>query len=244
MSVKPLSVFKPLLISLALFSAVAANAADEFDMYVSDVAILQIKEIQTELKITEGQRVAMNNHAEWLNRKGGAINKEVADNRLTTAGANRQMASHLANLKKKVLGELTDKQIVRLREITLQRDGLLPLMDQKVSEKIGMTAAQLKLIRDTYVANDQKAKQVQQRALAPIFEKYGKMKPKNNAEKKQLEAQANKEIEAEQKRLAPQLAKLGKEFEDFVKRILTKGQRDSFAKLKGKPFTPPKKAGG
>lgn len=73
MSVKPLSVFKPLLMSLALFSATAAYAADEFDMYVSDVAILQIKEIQTELKITEGQRVAMNSHAEWLNRRKSVV---------------------------------------------------------------------------------------------------------------------------------------------------------------------------
>lgn len=244
MSVRPLSVFRALVPSLVLCATVSVRAADSFDMYVSDVAILQIKEIQKELKITEGQRASMNNHAQWLNQQGISIDRLVVEKKLSPDNANKLMTAHLATLKKKVLSVLSDAQVKRLREITLQRDGLLPLMDQKVSEKIGMTKAQLKKIRDAYVANDVKSKALQDKAFAPIFEKYRKMKPKSEAEAKQIEAQVNKELDAEKKLIAPELEKLGKEFEGLVNRTLSKGQLDAFKALKGKPFVPPKKDGG
>lgn len=244
MLVRPLSVFKALVPGLVLYASVTVRAADEFDMYVSDVAILQIKEIQKELRITEGQRVAMNNHAQWLSQQGVAIDRLVVDKKLSPDNANKRMTAHLATLKKRVLSELSNAQVKRLREITLQRDGLLPLMDQKVSEKIGMTTAQLKKIREAYIANDARSKALQDKAFSPIFDKYGKMKPKNDTERKQLEAQANKEIEAEKAKLAPELEKLGKEFEGLVNRTLSKNQLAEFKALKGKPFVPPKKDGG
>ena len=151
-----------------------------------------------------------------------------------------RMAVHLVTLKSKVLSELTTPQVKRLREITLQRDGLVPLMDKRVSDKIGMTAAQLKKIREAYVTNDNKAKSIQQTAFSPIFEKYGKMKPKNDVEKKQIEDQANKELALEKKRIQPQLTRLGKDFEELVASTLTKGQKDAFIKLKGPNARPPR----
>lgn len=244
MLVRPLSVFKALVPSLVLCAAVTARATDEFDMYVSDVAILQIKEIQKELKITEGQRASMNNHAKWLNEQGIEIDKLVVDRKLSPENANKTMQALLATLKKKVLGELSDAQVKRLREITLQRDGLLPLMDQKVSEKIRMTKAQLKKIREAYVTNDVRSKALQEKAFAPIRQKYDRMKPKNETERQQLLAQANKELDAAKAVLAPELEKLGKEFEGLVNRTLSKGQLDAFKALKGRPFVPPKKDGG
>ena len=148
------------------------------------------------------------------------------------------MSVHLITLKTRVLGELSASQVKRLREITLQRDGLVPLMDTRVSDKIGMTAAQLTKIREAYVANDNKAKQIQQKAFAPVCEKFGKMKPKSDAEKKLLEEQANKELDAEKKRIQPELEALSKQFAALVDETLTKGQKDAFNKLKGTPFKP------
>lgn len=217
-----------------------ALAADEFDMYVADVAILQAKAIQVELGITDAVRAALNKHATWLDAQGANIDRLVKRGTVTPAEGNRRMSGYLVTLKSRVVGELTAVQVRRLREITLQRDGLVPLMDKRVSDKIGMTAAQLKKIRDAYVANEKKAKVIQQTAFAPIFEKYGKMKPKSDVEKKQIEGQANKELDAEKKRIQPQLAQLGKDFEALVASTLTQGQKDAFKKLKGKPFKPKK----
>jgi len=148
-----------------------AFAADEFDMYVADVAILQAKAIQVELGITDAVRAALNKHATWLDAQGANIDRLVKRGTVTPAEGNRRMSVYLVTLKSKVVGELTAVQVRRLREITLQRDGLVPLMDKRVSDKIGMTAAQLKKIREAYVANEKKAKVIQQTAFAPIFEK-------------------------------------------------------------------------
>ncbi|MCH8979699.1 MAG: hypothetical protein IH945_10735 [Armatimonadetes bacterium] len=218
--------------------AASAFAADEFDMYVADIAILQAKAVRTELKITDTIRAAMNKHAAWLDKQGADIDRLVRGGTITVAEGNRRTKIHLATLKSKVLRELSGAQVKRLREITLQRDGLVPLMDQRVSDKIGMTAAQLTKIREAYVANDNKAKQIQKAAFSPIFEKYGNMKPKSESEKKRIEELANKELGVEKKRIQPQLEKLGKEFEALVAETLTKGQKDAFNKLKGTPFKP------
>lgn len=225
-------------VAVAIVAAASAIAADEFDMYVADVAILQAKAVQTELKITDAIRAAMNKHATWLDSQVANIDRLVRAGTITVAEGNRRTSVHLATLKSKVLGELSAAQIKRLREITLQRDGLGPLMNKRVSDKIGMTAAQLKKIREAYVTNGNKAKKIRQTAFAPIFEKYGKMKPQNDTEKKQLEEQANKELDAQKKRIQPQLEALGKEFEALVAGTLTKGQKDAFKELKGAPFKP------
>ena len=224
--------------AVAIVVAASAFAADEFDMYVADIAILQVKAVQAELKITAAIREALNKHADWLDSRGANVDRLVRAGTITVAEGNRRTSVHLATLKSKVLGELSAAQVKRLREITLQRDGILSLMDKRVSDKIGMTAAQLTKIREAYVAKDKRAKQIQQAAFASIFEKYGKMKPKSDTEKKQLEDQANKELDAQKKRIQPQLKTLGKQFEALVAETLTKGQKEAFKELKGAPFKP------
>lgn len=228
------------LVTIAAILAVASmgHAADEFDSYFADISILQLKPIQAELKVTETQRANMNKHAEWLNAQGKAIDANVKAGKLSTDSANKQMALHLGSLKKKVIGELSAAQLKRLREITLQRDGLLPLMDQRMADKIGMTKAQLTKLRDAYVANDKKAKGLQEAAYKPIFEKYLAMKPKSKEEEAKLVEQRNKELEAARIKIQPQLEAMGKSYIDLADVTLTKGQKDSFLALKGKPFDP------
>lgn len=238
MRFSPTNHLKSCFAAMLSLAAVYACAVDEFDMYVADVAILQAKAVQIELKITDGIRAAMNKHAIWLDGQGANIDRLVRAGTVTPEAGNRRMKVHLSTLKSKVLSELSAAQVKRLREITLQRDGLVPLMDKRVSDKIGMTTAQLTKIREAYIANENKAKQIQKVAFAPIFDKYGKMKPKSDVEKKRLEDQANKELEVEKKRIQPQLEDLGKQFAALVDKTLSKGQKDAFNKLKGVPFKP------
>jgi hypothetical protein len=227
------------LLTLALFAvSTAALAADEFDFYFADISILQDKKVQAELKITETQRTNMNKHAAWLNTQSQAIDTQVKGGKLTPENANKQMGVHLGTLKKKICDELSAAQLKRLREITLQRDGLLPLMDLKMGERIGLTKAQTQKLRDSYIANDKKAKDIQTAAYKPIFDKYAAMKPKDKAEEQKLIDQRNKELEAAQKKIQPQLEALGKSYGTTVDTTLSKEQKDAFAALKGKPFEP------
>ncbi len=226
-----------------LAAAPAVLAADEFDAFFADITILQLKPIQTELKVTETQRANMNKHATWLASQGKSIDAQVKSNKLTAEQANKQMEVHLGALKMKVIGELSAVQLKRLRELTLQRDGLLPLMVPKMAERIGMTKAQLTKLLDAYFANDKKAKDLQTVTYKPILDKYAAMKPKSADEEKMLVEQRRKELEAARIKIQPQLEAFGKSFASLVDTTLTKGQKDEFNSLKGKPFDP-KSAGG
>ncbi|MEZ5163707.1 MAG: hypothetical protein R2688_08135 [Fimbriimonadaceae bacterium] len=42
-------------------------AADAFDKSVANIALLQIKEVQTDVGITAAQRTQLNKHADWFN---------------------------------------------------------------------------------------------------------------------------------------------------------------------------------
>lgn len=222
-------------IALLAVSA-AALAADEFDFYFADISILQDKKVQAELKVTETQRTNMNKHAAWLNTQTQAIDAQVKSGKLTPDNANKQMGVHLGTLKKKICDELSAAQLKRLREITLQRDGLLPLMDLKMGERIGLTKAQTQKLRDSYIANDKKAKDLQTAAFKPILDKYSAMKPKDKAEEQKLIEQSRKELAAAQEKIKPQLEALAKAYGTTVDATLSKEQKDAFAALKGKPF--------
>ncbi|MCH7945820.1 MAG: hypothetical protein IIC73_07385, partial [Armatimonadetes bacterium] len=121
----PTSHLRASFVALACVAAASALAADEFDMYVADIGILQDKAVQAELKITAAIRQALNKHAVWLDSRGANIDRLVRAGTITVAEGNRRTKLHLATLKSKVLGELSEAQVKRLREITLQRDGLV-----------------------------------------------------------------------------------------------------------------------
>ena len=249
MVIRPVFRLVTALIAASLGTAASAKEMDAFDAQYADISILQLKPIQAELGVTEAQRTKLNAHAAWLNGQTSSIDSQVKSGKLKAEDANRQMEGILASFKSRILGELTAMQIKRLREITLQRDGLIPLLDKQVADKIGMTSAQLTKLRDAYLENDKKAKDIQTAAFKPIFDKYAAMKPKNDAEKKALSDQANKELEAAKSRIQPQLEELGRQFAQFVDAALSKGQHEAFESLKGRPFkvpaqTPPKTGSG
>jgi hypothetical protein len=223
-------------------AATSSSEIDDFDAYIADIQILQDKNVQAELGITEGQRTAMNKHADWFNGETHSIGSQVNSGKLKPEEANTKMGSLLVTMKHRIIGELTAAQLKRLREITLQRDGLLPLLDKKVGEKIGLTEGQRKKLVTAYAENDEKARNLQKTAMQPIADKYAAMKPKDKAEETKLTDQMNKEMAAAAAKIQPDLEKLAKTFSDLVDATLSKGQKDDFTALKGKPFVP-KKAG-
>ncbi|HXH59751.1 MAG TPA: hypothetical protein VNI20_00175, partial [Fimbriimonadaceae bacterium] len=173
--------FKTVLLAVLGLAPFVAHATDEFDFYFADVAILQAKEVQRDLGVTNAQRDAMNVHATWLNTKRNEIAEQVKGGKLTADDADKKMTGYLMTLKKDVLGELTDSQLKRLREITLQRDGLLPLLDQKMADRLKISASQLKTLRDGFIENNKKAQALSDKVLKPIKDKYEGMHPKSVA---------------------------------------------------------------
>ena len=234
---------KLLLRSIALLPALVMATfatADAFDERVANVALLQAKPVQKELKISETQLKKMNTHADAFNAEAKKINEEYQKNAskgesaMKTAATKMQAAEQ--RLKSKVIKELSQVQIKRLREITVQQAGVLGLMDENVAKKVGINATQLNNMRNRFKSNAEKAQKIQQNALGPINSKYAAKKPKNEAEAKTMQEAYQKEMQAAAKKVEPQLAQLRKDFETYATGLLSATQKTAWNNLKGKAF--------
>ena len=220
----------------------AVGLQANFDQDVADIALLQAQEIQKELKINPSQKFTLNKHADWFNAENQKLMKEAQK----YAQEGKQPPQSVVNksvklgddMKKKVLAVLSKWQTKRLREITLQNAGIIALMDPIVSKEVGVSAANLKKIRDKFDENGKKAAQAQQAAFKPIVDKYQNKKATTDAEKRKLQEDFGKEMEAAQKKVQPQLKKFQDEWVSFVKKTIPAAQMKKFETLQGTPFKP------
>jgi hypothetical protein len=213
----------------AAFSLFSNAAADDFDKKIAAFQLLQDKKVQTELKLTEAQRTKLNKHADAFNAKAAAYQKELeAQQKKTNKPAQpdqKRMEAMMTELKGKVLAELSATQMKRLRELSLQAVGVTALGDDLVAARVGLTADQKAKVRTLIKSGLDAANKLMAQADA-------------NARKgKKAEETYNKRIEAEQKRIQPQLQKLR---EDTIKKVLAAmnaKQNAAWKQLQGKPYT-------
>jgi len=233
-----------LAVGLVLGMALASNVAvaQSFEEQVSDMGLLQSKEVQTELGFTEQLRAKLNVHAEDFNKKA---NKLQEDYRKKAEGKNppppapiAEMAKLESELKKKVMKDLSAAQLKRLSELTLQTAGFAAMLDETVSKKIGLTSAQLEKLRSAFKDNAQEAQRLQEGAMKPIYEKYGKEKPADEATAKELQAKVQSEVQAATQKIQPQIQALQEKFLKTLKLTVKAIQFNKFEALQGKPFKP------
>lgn len=224
-------------------SAVVASAqSDPFDYHCADVVLLQAKQVQTELKITEAQRAKMNDAAATHKTRLTTYEaqQKAAKTKDTQQQAGVKLKSYFDELKKGVFTSLNAAQLKRLREITLQRAGLLALLDDVVAKKINFTGASYTKFRTTFTEGAKQAGNIERASLKPIFDKYEpKMKAaKTAAERQQVEAQMRPELESAGKKIGPQIQSLQAETQKKLVGILTPAQKTAWQALLGKPFNP------
>lgn len=233
-----------LAMGLVLGMAFASNVvlAQSFEEQVSDMGLLQSKEVQAELGFTEELRNKLNVHADDFNKKANKLQEEY---RKKAEGKNppppapvAEMAKLEAELKKKVMKELSKAQIKRLSELTLQSAGFAAMLDQNVANKIGLTSAQLEKLRTAFKENAQEAQRLQEGVMKPIYDKYGKEKPADEAAAKELQAKVQKEVQAANEKIQPQVKALQEKFIKTLKLTVKAIQFNKFEALQGKPFKP------
>lgn len=233
------SLFLPLLMASA---AIASAQVDPFDYHCADVILLQAKPVQTELKVTEAQRGKMNDAA--AAHKTRLTTYQAQQQAAKTKDTQQQTATKLKGyfdeLKKGVFTSLNATQLKRLREITLQRAGLLALLDDLVAKKINFTGPNYATFRTTFSNGAKEAGNIERAGLKPIFDKYeGRMKAaKTPDERKQIEGQMRPELEAAGKKIAPQIQSLQSETQKKLVGLLTPAQKTAWQALLGKPFNP------
>ncbi|MCW5937869.1 MAG: hypothetical protein KIT11_11260 [Fimbriimonadaceae bacterium] len=226
-------------LALLLAASLSAWAQDTaFDRHVASVELLQSKAIQSELKVSDSQRAALNKHADWYNKQTADIIKSLGQRPSETAqkGAADRIGGLQKQLKERVLNELSKWQMSRLREISLQQLGVLAVMDTQISKKIGVSDSQLEKIRAFWNKTGTSVAEIERKARQPIWDKYKDKKPKDEAEAKKLQESFSSEMEAASRTVAPDLAKHKKAFEDYVDGVLSSAQKEKWKALKGTPF--------
>ncbi len=230
-------------------SASLPGVDKNFDYDISDFRYLQAKEVQADLGITEDQRTRMNKHAAWFESEMKVLQSAYAKAREKDPKApapNDKLMDDQKEMKRRVLGELSAAQITRLREITLQDAGPMGLLDARVAKIVGLTSDQSKKLKDKITENNkraselaQKGQNIEQDAIKPLYEKYKGAKPDDKQAQKAFQEDAQKALkphEKELKGLQDQLNGLREDFDTFVSKTLTDGEKKVFTQLKGKPF--------
>lgn len=230
-------------LTLGLLVAVASiGAAQTFEAQISDLALLQNKQVQEELKISEATRDKMNKFAEDFNRRANSAQEEFRKKNPNATqpsqGLIDQLAKFESDLKKQVFGSLSKAQMKRLSELTLQAAGYPALMNDVVAKKVGLNATQIKKLRDEFQKMGTEVNRLQEGAIKPIYDKYGKEKPENEEEAKRVQEKVESETKAAMNKIQPQLDKLRDSWLLVVKKTVKAIQMNQFEALQGKPFRP------
>lgn len=216
-----------------------AVAPDPFDVAVADVGLLQIKSVQGELKIGEEQRTRMNTHADAHQKALQAYREEVEKKKIDPAQAmqSEKMAKIFNDLKKGVLSELTATQIHRLREITLQRAGIVAIGQVDVAKRVGLNDGQLEKFRGIFQSDFQKVQKLREEAMKSALKEFEGKQPKSQEEANAWRDQAQEKMAAVQKTLEPKIAALAKQTEAKLIAFLTPAQKENWKALQGASFT-------
>ncbi len=228
-------------IAIALVAASSFAAPDPFDQKVANFQLLTQKPIQTELKVTEAQRKKMNGYGQTFEKEGRALVESYQKaKKQVDADFQKKSFANLTKLRNSVLGVLSDAQLKRLREITIQAAGKVAILDVNVADKIGITKPQREAVGKMYAEAQQKLQGIQQEALKALEAKYKDKEKtaKTDKDRQALQAAFQRDLQAELKKREPRATALQKEYDAKMSKQISKAQWAKLDALKGKPFKP------
>lgn len=231
-------VLLPLLLLGGALPGAAQAQQGSFDAHVADIGLLQAKQVQTDVGITTAERDKMNVAASAYRDQVAAYGKQLKALGQSTPDQ-AKMRGMFEVLKNQVLKVLTPAQIRRVREITLQRLGMISLTDDVVAKQVGLSPAQVGRLKAAYQAGRTKFMAVQQQAqqaALPVMAPYKDRKPKTAAEAQALQKEVAAKLTPVRARFLPQLQAVGKATDASMLAVLTPAQKAAWTALKGKPF--------
>lgn len=231
-----MSKLKGIFVGVCLLAGATVYA--NFDYDVCNIGLLQAREIQKDMGVSEAQRTKLNQYADWFNDQNQKFQKMAekyaAKKKAPPALMNYEGMRLLREMKRRVMSVLTAKQVIRLREITLQQAGYLALMDENVGKKVGLSTEQIKKIRSRFESDSKAAAAAENKHMQPIANKYKDKNPEklSEAEKKAFE----KDVQSAQEKIGPALEKIQDAWVTFIKATLSEKQMSTFENLQGPPF--------
>lgn len=228
----------PFVLSILLAGQALAQSA-AFDLKIADVTLLTLSEIKKELAVTEPQRARMNVAAKPYNDLSKKLRDKYEGKEKGPSKAELdQLTSTQQKMRAGVLAVLTPSQLKRLREITLQDAGIVCLVDPDVSKEIGISAQTVKNMQAKFQNGVNKSSKLMADAEAKVQKEFANKKPKNQTEADKLRQDYGRRIDAEIKRISPQLNKIKADTEASVMGMLSAAQKSKMQALLGKPFHP------
>ena len=226
--------FLPLFLAATTCGAFAQQP-DPFDLQVCNVLLLQAKEIQKEVGMTEAQRSRVQVFAEAFNKKKDTFLKAEKARR-DKEGKNFQpneakLRGMFSDFRGQVLNQLSAKQIKRLCQVTLQEVGMASMLDSNVAKKLNITEAQMQKLRAAYKDGITRSAQVSKAAVAPIDQEFRNKDPKDP----KMRDLFNQRMQAAEKKTLPELEKIKLSKRAKFRSILTAGQLAQWTALQGPP---------
>jgi len=230
----------------ALFSSLFVAAlcfgqkVDSFDMKVADYRLLLSRKVQAECGVNEAQRARLNKVADQEKAKIEPYLAQVQKEGRSqdSLRTDKTYLGMLDELRLRVLEQLSLPQLKRLRELTLQSIDIRGILNVTVADKIGMSAAQLKKVRDIFSAYVKASTAIIKDVNQGIASKYKNTKVQTQAEAKSLNDSMNRQRDEELKKHKPQFDKLEKETKRDIDAVLSAKQLAAYQALQGKPFNP------
>lgn len=219
-------------------SCAVVLAQTAFDREVAEIRLLQTNEVKAELKITQAQRTRMNAAAKGFNDISDKIAAKLEKGQEPTRAEQQQQEREFEKMRTGVLNVLNPTQLRRLREITLQTAGLVALTAPPVAKRLNISSAQSKRIESVFKDIGERSSRLARQVSDKIEKEFKDKKPKDDAERRRLQAQVRKRMDEEMKRIEPQVKRLQDEGRQRVFAVLTQQQRDGWNSLLGKPFNP------
>ena len=183
--------------------------------------LLQIPEVQKELKIDEGQLEAL----KLLNEANQAKSRELRQNsaNLTDDQRREQFRAMAAAQQKEVANILNATQVARLKQLEIQRAGIGALRQTSVQTALNLTADQKAKLEAQQTADRE--------AMRAAFQGFRGQDGQRPTPEQLTEARKKMED-------------LRKASEAKTLAILTDAQKKQFESMKGAPFTFPQRMGG
>lgn len=236
---KKLYLLLAVLVSAAPTATFAQKPDKAFDMHVASLRVLQRRDVQADMGVTTAQRAKMDKFADEYNSELKAYMAELQKDKKTDVQLPDQTTMMmLSKLKTNVMGILSDAQLKRLREISLQVYGLNGLLDEEIANKVGLSKEQVSKMQARYEQGSKQANDLIAKAMKPVNKQFKNAKPKNPKDEASMRQAYLDKSKSVMNSVMPDVQKIRTKTQSDILAMITPQQKAAFLTLQGKPFKP------
>ena len=240
---QPIRLSKYVLLPIAILAACAANAQSAFDVNAANVLLLDSPIVLKDLGVSHSQQSRIDKAASESRARMDAYRRQLQEEiaaakkkGLKKMKVKDKRPEYYKLVKKQMLTILTPAQVTRLGQLSLQRSGMIAILDPVVGKRLGVTPGQEKQLKAAVKEGLDAARKIELDAIGPIQAKYSSMKISSQAEQREMQSRAQAEAKAADTRIQPQIKRIEANTRQHFEAILTSKQKAAWKLLLGKPI--------